>query len=43
MSPNLQGLKEDTMHKINITKDEITKSLKNLAPSKASETDMISA
>ena len=43
MSHNLQGLKKDTMHKINITKDEITKSLKNLALSKASETDMISA
>ena len=43
MSPNLQGLKKDTMHKINITKDEITKSPKNLALSKASETDMISA
>ena len=31
------------MHEINITKERITKSFKNLAPSIASRTDRISA
>ena len=31
------------MHEINITKEGIIRLLKNLAPSKASRTDMISA
>ena len=42
-SPNVQGPQGDTMHEINITKEGITRLLKNLAPSKASGTDMISA
>ena len=42
-SPNVQGPQGDTMHEINITKEGITRLLKNLAPSKASRTDMISA
>ena len=42
-SPNAQGPQGDTMHEINITKEGISRSLKNLAPSKASSTDMISA
>ena len=33
----------DAMHEINITKEGITRLLKNLASSKASGTDMISA
>ena len=42
-SPNVQGPQGDTMHEINITKEGITRLLKNLAPSKASGIDMISA
>ena len=42
-SPNAQGPYSDTMHEINITKEGITRLLKNLASSKASGTDMISA
>ena len=42
-SPNVQRPIADTRHEINIIKEEITKLLKNLAPSKASATDMISA
>ena len=42
-SPNVQDPQGDTIHEINITKEGITRLLKNLAPSKASGTDMISA
>ena len=42
-SPNVQGPQGDSIHKPNITKEGITRLLKNLAPSKASGTDMISA
>ena len=41
-SPNVQGPQGQTMHEINITKEEITSLLKNLSPSKASRSDMIS-
>ena len=34
-SPNIQGPQGDTMHEINITKEGITRLLKNLPPSKA--------
>ena len=42
-SSNVQGPKGDTMHEINITKEEITRLLKSLALSKVSKTDMIPA
>ena len=42
-SPNVQGPQGDTMPEINITKEGIPRLLKNLAPSKASGPDMISA
>ena len=42
-SANVQGPQGDTMHEINITNEGITRSLKNLSPSKASRPDMISA
>ena len=42
-SPNVQGTQGDTMHEINITKEGITRLLKNLSPSKANGPDMISA
>ena len=42
-SPNIQGPKGDIMHEINITKEGITRLIKNLTPSKAIIPDMISA
>ena len=42
-SPNIQGPQGDTMHEINITKEGITRLLKNLPSSKASGPDMIYA
>ena len=42
-SPNVQGPQGDTMHEINITKEGITRLLKNLSPSKVIGPDMISA
>ena len=41
--PNVQGPQGDTVHEINITKEGITRLLKNLSPSKASGPDTISA
>lgn len=43
MMPNVQDPKGGTIPDINKTKEGITKLLKNLAPLKTSETDMISA
>ena len=43
MMPNVQDPKCGTIPDINKTKEGITKLLKNLAPLKTSETDMISA
>ena len=42
-SPNVQGPQGDTMHEINITKEGISRLLKNLFLSKASRPSMISA
>ena len=42
-SPIFQALQGDTMHETNITKEGITRLLKNLSPSKASRPEIISA
>ena len=41
-SPNVQGPQGGSIHELNITKEGITRLLKNLTPSKASGTGMIS-